>query len=154
MTFTTLSNFLLDYYHILKGLHILAFVAWMAGLLYLPRLMAYHHRFAVNSEAYQTFCTMERRLLTIIMNPAMIATFLLGLCLTCVPGVVDFHQHWFSLKILLVLLLAAFQGILSRWVREFQNDHPPHSERFFRVLNEVPFVLLIVIVFLVILKPF
>lgn len=154
MNFEAFQYFLLDYYHVLKALHILAFVAWMAGLLYLPRLMAYHHRFEVNTEAYSTFSTMERRLLKIIMNPSMIAVFVFGLLLACVPGVVDFHQHWFSLKVVFVLGLAALQGVMSGWARQFQNGSPPKSEKFFRILNEVPFLLLIAIVFLVILKPF
>lgn len=154
MNFEDFQYFLLDYYHTLKALHILAFVAWMAGLLYLPRLMAYHHRFEIGSDGYVTFCTMERRLLKIIMNPSMIAVFILGLLLTCVPGVVDFHQHWFSLKVIFVLMLAALQGVMSGWARQFEKGLPPKSEKFFRILNEIPFLLLIAIIFLVILKPF
>lgn len=154
MNFEDFQYLLLDYYHTLKALHILAFVAWMASLLYLPRLMAYHHRFEIGSEAYVTFCTMERRLLKIIMNPSMIVVFLFGLLLACVPGVVDFHQHWFSLKVIFVLILAALQGVMSGWARQFEAGTPPKSEKFFRVLNEIPFILLIAIVFLVILKPF
>lgn len=153
MNFEDFQYFLLDYYHTLRALHILAFVAWMAGLLYLPRLMAYHHRFEIGSDAYATFCTMERRLLKIIMNPSMIAVFVFGLLLACVPGVVDFHQHWFSLKVIFVLLLAALQGMMSGWARQFNDGTPPKSEKYFRILNEVPFILLIGIVFLVILKP-
>ncbi|MEB3701439.1 CopD family protein [Candidatus Bealeia paramacronuclearis] len=148
------QDFLLENYHLLRALHILAFVAWMAGLLYLPRLLAYHHRFEPQTQAYETFSMMERRLLKIIMIPSMIAVFTLGLLLVCVPGVVDFHQHWFSVKFLLVLGLAGLQGFMSKCAREFSQGHPPYSEKFFRLLNEVPFVLLIGIVFLVIFKPF
>lgn len=97
---------------------------------------------------------MERRLLKIIMNPSMIAVFVLGLLLACVPGVVDFHQHWFSLKVIFVLLLAALQGLMSALARQFESGTPPKTEKFFRILNELPFLLLIGIVFLVILKPF
>jgi putative membrane protein len=125
MNFEDFQHILIDYYHTLKALHILAFVAWMAGLLYLPRLMAYHHRFAVGTDAYQTFCMMERRLLKIIMNPSMIAVFLFGILLACVPGVVDFHQHWFSLKVLLVLALSALQGVMSGWARQFASGEIP-----------------------------
>ena len=154
MIFEDFQYFLLDYYHVLKALHILAFVAWMAGLLYLPRLMAYHHRFECNTEAYSTFSMMERRLLKIIMNPSMIAVFVFGILLSCVPGVVGFHQYWFSVKVIFVLTLAALQGVMSLWVRQFKDGKPPKSERFFRILNEVPFLFLIGIVFLVVLKPF
>ena len=129
-------------------------VAWMAGLLYLPRLFVYHSTVAAGSEAAQTFKVMERRLLRGIMNPAMIATFLFGILLAGVPGVVDHHQFWFPLKVLLVLFLAGYHARLSGWRRQFERDEVPRTSRFFRMINEIPAVVLLVIVVLVVVKPF
>lgn len=137
-----------DLYTWIKALHVLAIIAWMAGLLYLPRLFVYHAGVAAGSETSATFKVMERRLMKAIMNPAMIVTWLAGLYLA-------WAGHWFKAgwlhgKLLLVLILSAVHGILSKRLKEFAADRNTHSARYYRVLNEVPTVLLIGIVFLVI----
>lgn len=138
----------------IKTLHILSVIAWMAGQLYLPRLYVYHAGVAIGSEASQTFKVMERRLLRGIMNPAMIATFVFGILLAGTPGVVDMHQFWLPTKVVLVLIMAFYHGKLAGWRRGFERDTIPHSAGFFRMINEVPTVLLVLIVILVVVKPF
>jgi putative membrane protein len=140
-----------DYYLSLKALHILAVIAWMAGLLYLPRLFIYHLEFDVGSKAYLTFCTMERRLLKIIMLPAIILTFFFGTLLAFSADV--FSSPWFHAKLFLVLILAGFHGYLSKIAKNYARGQKPSlSKRALVVLNEVPFLLAIFIVFLAVLK--
>jgi len=146
-----------DYYLTLKMLHILAFIAWMAGLLYLPRLFIYHLQFDVGSKAYLTFCTMERRLSKIIMLPAILLTFTLGILLAFATDV--WSTPWFHMKFLLVLCLAGYHGYLVHLSKEFANGEVPAllknmSKAGLCLLNEVPFVLAILIVFLAVMKPF
>jgi protoporphyrinogen IX oxidase len=138
----------------IKVLHILSVIAWMAGLLYLPRLFVYHAAAERGSATAETFKVMERRLLRGIMNPAMIATYLFGLLLALTPGVVDWRAGWFYAKLALVLALTGFHMLLARWRRDFAADRDRHSQRFFRFINEVPTLLLIGIVILVVVKPF
>lgn len=138
----------------IKSLHIVSMVAWMAGLLYLPRLYVYHSVVPPGSDRSETFKVMERRLLRGIMTPAMIATWLFGLVLAGTPGIVDWHRGWIWVKLTLVLALTLFHFLLSRWRQAFARDRNWHSTRFFRLINELPTVALIIIVVLVVVKPF
>jgi protoporphyrinogen IX oxidase len=137
-----------------KAAHILAVIAWMAGMLYLPRLYVYHALAPVSSNRSATFKTMERRLLRGIMNPAMIATLVFGLLLAETRGLVDWHRGWIWVKLALVIGLVAYHGALAYWRRAFAEDRNRHSPRFFRIVNELPTVALIAIVVLVVVKPF
>jgi putative membrane protein len=137
----------------LKALHVIAVIAWMAGLLYLPRLFVYHADTRVGSDLSETFKVMERRLLRAIINPAMVAVFVFGGALAFAEGLENLGA-WFHLKVLLVLVLAAAHGQMARWRKEFERDERVHSARFFRIVNEVPTVLMIAIVVLAIVKPF
>ncbi|MGA2124521.1 MAG: protoporphyrinogen oxidase HemJ [Xanthobacteraceae bacterium] len=136
----------------IKAFHIIAVIAWMAGLLYLPRLFVYHCGAEPGSRQSETFKVMERRLLKAIINPAMILTWLLGLWLVWAGGFVS--AGWLELKVLLVVLLSGLHGFFARWVRDFAADRNPRSEKFYRVINELPTLLMIGIVILVVLKPF
>jgi len=147
----------LNSYGWIKSLHIIAVIAWMAGMLYLPRLFVYHCASEKGSVQSETFKLMEKRLLRAIVNPAMIATWLLGLSLAWLGP--DSRYGWFAsgwlqAKIALVLVLSALHGLFARWVRDFAGDHNRHSHKFYRFFNEVPMILLIVIVLLAVLKPF
>ena len=129
-------------------------IAWMAGLLYLPRLFVYHSMAPVGSNGAATFKVMERRLLRGIMNPAMVATWLFGLALAGTPGIVDWRMGWIWAKLALVAGLTVFHGLLARWQNAFSADHNTHSTQFFRAVNELPTLALIGIVLLVVVKPF
>ena len=137
-----------------KAFHIVSIVAWMAGLLYLPRLFVYHAEARSGSDAAETFKVMERRLLRGIMNPAMIAAILFGTLLAATPGVVDWRQGWIWVKLGFVAALLGFHHCLARWRRQFASDEPLHTARFFRAVNELPMLALIAIVILVVVKPF
>lgn len=144
---------LYEYYLILKSLHLLAVIGWMAGLLYLPRLFIYHLEFDVGTKPYETFCRMERRLLKIIMLPTLILTFTFGLLLAFQTQA--WSAPWFHIKLMLVLFLAAFHGYLSRIAKNFSKGVlPTLSRKQLILLNELPFLLAIFIVFLAVLKPF
>jgi putative membrane protein len=136
----------------LKALHVVAIIAWMAGLLYLPRLFVYHCAAETGSVQSETFKVMERRLLKAIMNPAMIATWVLGLALVWQGGWLT--SGWLHAKLALVLGLSAVHGMLAKQVKVFAADRNARPARYFRILNEVPTVLMIGIVILVIVKPF
>jgi protoporphyrinogen IX oxidase len=138
----------------IKSAHIVAVVAWMAGLFYLPRLFVYHAMSPVGSDRSKTFKIMERRLLRGIMTPAMLASLGFGLALAGVPGVVDWHRGWMWVKLALVAGLIVYHAALARWRRAFSVDRNRHSPRFFRIVNELPTVALIAIVVLVVVKPF
>jgi protoporphyrinogen IX oxidase len=142
----------LSMYEWIKALHVIAVIAWMAGMLYLPRLFVYHCEAEIGSRQSETFKLMERRLLKAIINPAMIVTWLAGLYLA-------WSGHWFSApwlhaKLLLVVLLSAVHGFFSRCVKDFAADHNTRSQKFYRIINEVPTILMIAIVILVVVKPF
>ena len=139
-------------YQWLLAFHIIAVIAWMAGMLYLPRLFVYHCAADPGSMQSETFKVMERRLLRAIINPAMILTWLLGLWLAYRGG--WFTAPWLHVKLALVLGMTGVHGILSKYVREFGADKRRKSAKFFRILNEVPTVLMIVIVIMVVVKPF
>ena len=139
-------------YEWIKALHVIAVIAWMAGMLYLPRLFVYHCESEAGSKQTETFKLMERRLLKAIINPAMIVTWLAGLYLA-------WAGHWLSAgwlhgKFLLVLILSGIHGFFSRCVRDFAADRNTRSQRFYRIINEVPTILMIGIVVLVVVKPF
>ena len=136
----------------LKAFHIIAVVAWMAAMLYLPRLFVYHAEIGPGTPQSETFKVMERRLLKAIMNPAMIATWLFGIALVWQGGLWD--AGWLWAKLVLVLAMSGLHGFLSASVRRFANDEETRRPTFWRVLNEVPTVGLILIVLLVVLKPF
>ena len=147
----------MDAYAWVKALHIIAVIAWMAGMLYLPRLFVYHCAAEKGSVQSETFKVMERRLLRAIINPAMIATWVLGLALAWLGP--DSHYGWFAsgwlqAKLAFVLILSAIHGLFARWVKAFAADSNRHSQRFYRIINEVPTIIMIVIVILVVLKPF
>ena len=141
-----------DLYPWLKALHIIAVIAWMAGMLYLPRLFVYHAKTAPGSEASETFKVMERRLLRAIINPAMILAWALGLAMAWQGNL--WGEGWFHGKLALLLGMQLVHAGLARWRRHFANDANRHSERFYRIMNEVPTVLLIGIVILAVVKPF
>jgi putative membrane protein len=136
----------------LKAFHVIAVIAWMAGMLYLPRLFVYHCEAEAGSKQSETFKVMERRLLRAIINPAMIATWVLGLWLAFDGGFLK--SGWLHGKLVLVLILSGLHGFLTRCVSDFAADRNVHSQKFYRVINEVPAVLMIGIVILVIVKPF
>jgi putative membrane protein len=145
------SESLLPFYPWLKAFHIIAVIAWMAGMLYLPRLFVYHCETAPGTAEYERFKLMERKLVRVIINPAMIAVWILGLALAHVLHV--WGEPWFHLKLLLVTILSGFHGMLSRWRRDFEHARNTKSQRFYRIVNEVPAVLMAGIVILVVVKP-
>ncbi|CAM5203356.1 hypothetical protein ARD30_20525 [Bosea thiooxidans] len=139
-------------YEWLKAFHVVAVISWMAGMLYLPRLMVYHAEAQTGSIQSETFKIMERRLLKGIINPAMIATWVLGLYLAW--EAFGFKGGWLHAKLLLVLILSGIHGVLVKHVRAFAQDKNQKPARYFRILNEIPAVLMLGIVILVIVKPF
>jgi putative membrane protein len=142
-----------DWYLYLKALHIIAIIVWMAGLFYLPRLYVYHVDAAPGSEMSETFKVMEQRLLRIIMNPALIASWVVGLILMF--GYVDLATAgWLHAKLLLVVVMSGFHGFLAKCRKDFAADRNSHSSRYYRLINEIPTLLLIFIVFLAVVKPF
>lgn len=141
-----------DLYAWLKALHAIAVIAWMAGMLYLPRLFVYHCDAPKGSQQSETFKIMERRLLRAIINPAMAVTWIVGLVLVWQGG--WWSAPWFHAKFALVLAMSATHGLFSRWRKDFEADRNVRSARFYRFWNEVPTLLMIGIVVLVIVKPF
>ncbi len=147
----------MDTYAWVKAFHIIAVIAWMAGMLYLPRLFVYHCAAEKGSVQSETFKVMERRLLRGIINPAMVAAIVLGLWLGWLGP--DSRYGWFAAgwlqaKIVLVLAMTALHGLLARWRKDFAADHNRHYQKFYRIINEIPAALVILIVLLVVLKPF
>ncbi len=139
-------------YLVLKSLHIVAVIAWMAGMLYLPRLYVYHADTKPGSPQSETFKIMERRLLRAIINPAMIATWAFGLGIAYLQN--SWLEGWFIAKLVLVLALSGVHGAFSRWRKDFEADRNLRPARFYRIWNEVPTLLMFGIVFVVVLKPF
>lgn len=137
----------------IKSLHLLAVIAWMAGMMYLPRLFVYHHQSKVGGEAEGFFITMQRRLLKGIINPSMIATWVFGILLIVAePSWAG--QVWFWVKFVAVLGISGIHGFYAGAFKKFAAGERPRTEKFWRIMNEAPFILLIIIVFMVILKPF
>jgi protoporphyrinogen IX oxidase len=139
-------------YEWLKAFHVIAIIAWMAGMLYLPRLFVYHCEAEPGSRQSETFKVMERRLLTMITNPAMAVSWVLGLWLAWAGG--WYAAGWLHGKIAVVLVLSGVHGFFVRCVREFGADRNRRSQKFYRIINEVPTILMIGIVILAVVKPF
>jgi putative membrane protein len=146
--------FLAPWYLWLKALHLISDFAWMAGIFYLPRLYVYHTATAVGSEPSELFKRMERLLLRAIMNPAMIAAWVFGLLLMLTPGVVDWSRGWWHGKLFGLLGMTLFHMHLAAARQDFVADQRRHTERYWRLVNEVPTLLLLLIVIMVIVKPF
>ncbi len=136
----------------LKALHVISIIAWMAGLFYLPRLFVYHSQQKSGYETSELFKLMERRLLKVIMNPAMISSWIFGFIIAAKSHA--FSQPWFHVKLLLVIVLTIFHIMLGKWRKDFEADNNQRTEGFYRLINEVPTVLMVIIVVLVFVKPF
>jgi putative membrane protein len=143
-----------DYYEWFKALHVISVMAWMAGMLYLPRLYVYHADAEVGSDKSETFKIMERRLLRAITNPAMIASFIFGGLMLATPGAIDWSMGWIWVKIAMIVAMSGIHGLLARWRRDFAADRNVRPAKFYRMWNEAPTIPLIVIVIMVIVKPF
>lgn len=141
----------IELYEVIKILHIVAMISWLAGLLYLPRIFVYHTQTNIGSETDKVFQVMERRLFRYIMNPAMILVFIFGFYLASQIG---FSFAWLHAKLTLVGILTFYHHLLGRWRKDFEKGQNKHSQKFYRIANEVPTLLMIAIVALVILKPF
>tara|TARA_E500000331_G_scaffold66191_1_gene60913 strand:- start:842 stop:1279 length:438 start_codon:yes stop_codon:yes gene_type:complete len=140
-------------YLLFKSLHLIAVVSWMAGLLYLPRIFVYHVENKEKKEATDIFEVMEKRLFSYIMRPAMIFTWIFGLILVYLNGIEIFSQLWMQIKIALVFLLSAYNGYLGKCLLALKDNTNTRSSKFFRIINEIPTLLLIIIVFIVVYKP-
>ena len=140
-------------YLLFKSLHLIAVVSWMAGLLYLPRIFVYHVENKEKKETTVIFETMEKKLFYYIMRPAMILTWIFGLILIYLNGIEIFSQLWMQIKIVLIILLSAYNDYLGKCLVSLKNNSNIRSSKFFRIINEVPTIMLILIVFLVIFKP-
>ena len=147
------GEFLTDWYRWILAFHVISMVAWMAGMFYLPRLYVYHVAAEPGSVQSETFKVMERRLLRGIINPAMIATWIFGILLVLRPGF-DYLAGWFHAKLAMVVLLQITHAFYARWRRQFAKDQNKHSDKLYRIANEVPTILLIIIVIMVIVQPF
>jgi protoporphyrinogen IX oxidase len=141
-------------YEWVKALHVISVIAWMAGMMYLPRLFVYHADAPVGSEKSETFKIMERRLYRGITTPAMLATWVFGLWMAFGFGVVDWSMGWMWLKALMVIALSGIHGWYGSLLRAFRDDRNTRTHKFFRAINEIPFLLAVVIVIAVIVKPF
>lgn len=150
MTITALAPYLLY----IKSFHLIAVIAWMAGLFYLPRLYVYHCALVRGSAESERFKIMEYRLMKQIMNPAMLFSWLFGILLILSPGAVDFHSVWWPVKFVAVILMSGFHGACSKWRKNFLEDRNTKSHRFYRYANEVPTVLMVIIVIMAIAQPF
>lgn len=142
-----------DYFMWYKAIHVICVISWMAAMLYMPRLFVYHTRAEVGSEMDKTFQQMEYKLLKIIMTPSMILTYFFGILIAYIYGFVALGV-WFHIKMTAVLGLTIFHGILAKWRKDFINGTNKHSEKFYRLINEIPPVLMIIAVVMVIVKPF
>lgn len=142
-------------YLYVKAFHVISIIAWMAGLLYLPRLFVYHAQADTGSDKAETFKVMEVRLLRYIMNPALIASWVFGLILLFYYGAIDWSVDiWFHIKFLLVIILTGYHMVLARWRRLLAQDQNAHSAKFYRWMNEVPTVIMVVVVILAVARPF
>ena len=150
-----MTNFLNEWYDWIKALHVIAVVAWMAGILYLPRLYVYHADAEPGSELSETLKIMERRLLRVILNPAMILSYFFGLCILFTPGVIDFGQYWIWVKLFFAVFgLGSLHVCLAKWRREFETDSNDRPARFYRWMNEVPAILMVGVVICAVVRPF
>ena len=140
-----------NFYNTLKYLHIIFFTTWMAGLFYLPRLFVYHSKAKNNSTEYNTLITMETKLIKYIMNPSMILTWIIGTAL--VVHLQAYNQVWLNIKFVMVVLMSVFHMYCARIRKRFENKSNTQSEKFYRIINEVPTILFLIIVFMVVFKP-
>ncbi|HVB66955.1 MAG TPA: protoporphyrinogen oxidase HemJ [Acetobacteraceae bacterium] len=145
---------LAPFYLWIKAFHVISVIAWMSGMFYLPRLFVYHCEVRPGSAASERFKVMERRLLRGIVNPAMIAAWSFGILLVLTPGVIDWSAGWWHVKLASVILMSGLHGAFSDWRRDFLHDRNRRSARFYRIANELPTVLMILIVIMVIVRPF
>jgi putative membrane protein len=148
------QDFMADLYPWTKALHIIAVMAWMAGLLYLPRLYVYHCDAVIGSTDSERLKVMERKLLRAIMNPSMIAAYVFGTCLLLTPGIVDWSAGWIYLKLAAVVGMTGFHHVFSTWRKQFAEDKSRKQPRTYRMMNEGPAVLMILIVIMVVVRPF
>ena len=142
----------MNLYLLFKSLHLIAVISWMAGLLYLPRIFVYHSE-AENDSQKNVFKTMERKLYNYIMMPAMLLSWLFGILLIYILGFYVFHELWMQIKIVAVLILTYYYFTLGRYLNEFAIDNNQKTSKFFRIYNEIPTLILIVVIFIVVFKP-
>ena len=143
----------MNYYLLFKSLHLISAISWMAGLLYLPRLFVYHAETVNNEEKSETFKVMEKRLFFYIMNPAMILSWLFAVLLIHSIGIENFAYLWLQLKLIMVLILTIYHFFLFDCLKNFTINNSKHSPKFYRIINEVPTLLLVGIIFVVVFKP-
>jgi putative membrane protein len=143
-------------YLLIKSLHIISVIAWMAGMLYLPRLFVYHVSAVPGAELDQTLKIMERRLLRFIINPAMILSLIFGVILVYITKVwnAQISGYWFHAKVGLLVFMFVAHGFMARYRKDFERGQNKHSVRFYKILNEIPTLLMILIIFLAVMKPF
>ena len=140
-----------DNYLWLKSFHLISVMSWMAGMLYLPRLFVYHTQTEIGTDEYARFCTMERKLMRGIVNPAMILSFIFGIAL--IISIDALSQHWFHAKLLILFFMTGIHGMLSKYRKAFLRNENVKSEKFFRIINEIPAILMIIIIILAVTKP-
>ena len=143
----------MNYYLLFKSLHLISVISWMAGLLYLPRIFVYHSENSYDRKISEVFKTMEKKLYFYIMTPAMILSWIFGLLLIHSIGFQQLGQTWMILKIIFVIFLSLYHFYLGKTLKQFKLDQNTHSHKFYRLINEIPTILLILIVFVVIFKP-
>ena len=150
-----IEDLLVEVYPWTKALHIMSVIAWMAGIFYLPRLFVYHAERGENRpDLSETLKEMERKLLRVIMNPAMIATWVFGLCLVFTPGVVDWSAGWSWVKAGMVLGMTWFHHALAKWRKDFDADGNQRPGKFYRLMNEAPTLMMAIIVVMIVVRPF
>jgi putative membrane protein len=149
-----MSDLILSNYEWFKALHLIAVISWMAGMLYLPRLYVYHARAEVGSELSETLKVMERRLLRFIMNPALILTWVFAILMIAANSETLMAQGWIHVKLTLVIALSGIHGVFSKWRKIFERDENTKSAKFYKIWNEVPTLMMIIIVILAVVKPF
>lgn len=142
-----------DYFLWYKSIHVISVISWMAAMFYMPRLFVYHCRAEVDSEMDKTFQLMEYRLLKIIMTPSMLLTYFFGLLTAYVYGFVALGL-WFHIKMLAVIVLTMIHGLFVKWIKDFSKGENKHTEKFYRIINEIPVVFMVISVVMVIVKPF
>ena len=142
-----------DYFMWYKAIHVISVISWMEAMFYMPRLFVYHTRAEIGSDMDKTFQLMEHKLLKIIMTPSMILTYFFGILIAYIYGFVALGA-WFHIKMAAVIGLTIFHGLLAKWRKDFINGNNNHSEKFYRLMNEIPPILMIVAVIMVIVKPF
>lgn len=145
-------SFLISYQPWILAVHVMGFISWMAGMFYLPRLFVYHTQITDDAE-YARFCLMEKRLLRQIMTPAACVTFITGSLMASLPHIIDWHALWWWGKIISLVGMFAFHGICAKWCRSFREKKNLHSEKFYRFANEVPTILMMIIVIMIIVRP-